>query len=943
MINCFKLMKIIVLCIPFFVLLLSRRIKAEQYKYYSYTDIFSFFESLSRTCPQYIKIDTSQNRYGLNSVPGCGNSDCFNLIVYLTDFDSLTLNRPQYYISGLVHGNEEIGPTTIVEFAKYFCDNNQSNSLFHNILKTKMFIMTPMTNAYGYYNHNREDKVIEFGNRKAFEDPNRDFPYSNDNKEVMPCMKTITGRTINEIFNEHIISGAITFHGGTNVLGYAWGNYIHKKGNRSTEAPDHSAFKTIGEVMRDASSSELNQKTRIPDYLLGDMTSTVYPVNGGLEDWAYGGSWENDYVDQKPIKICRADSFGKYDMEWKEKNNLNKEKLKCLMYLAETADDKKPIESTLGNDDAFKNKSIFDFENTKNFYGHIPRNMRLIYSGSDLISASIFIDASKITTKEDTKQVIFPYRIMGCKTLKTISIYKYSFHTVNKEILYINNIFEKSIEIAKIENPICYWSDYSKTYNLEINSTIIDDRAPFSYESKGTIYFIRGEGPDSEWKSQIKPDPNVEPQSHIVKSKTIKNYNISNGNFTLRSNYYFYSHPIIILENGFVSVVDDIDSLFYKMNQDVLLIPFHSTMYDYNLSTLVDFEQKKNSHSLSSEIVFEVSVTILFSESNSKISSIINKEYHKSGEEIAKIALNNGNENLNYSSMPCTFYKSKHNRDIIIKCENILKENKINGYFIRNNLVNSIITLNLNKNDEKRDFIGVFSIDKSSKGKFYNADNKEYFCSSMINFHNNGNILPKDYSTNDYIISIQRQSNTVLNITFDSNSFSNFTTYLVIFPFTNMYLFFDKTMNANVFLSETSDGKIIGKTVYVFKIMHEETLNFIKKFLKEKNYLQFLLEIQNKFDSTFKISQCSIISNKIYNSENFSILKKISPVSNTYESLLDDPLYWYLLVGGITTIVTVGLFFLLKFIWKKMCRKYCFKEYDELSTRQEIEVMDFKI
>lgn len=940
-------MKIIVLlCTPVIFLLLTSRIKAEQYKYYSYTDIFSFFESLSRTCPQYIKIDTSQNRYGLNSVPGCGDSDCLNLIVYLTDFDTLTLNRPQYYISGLVHGNEEIGPTTIVEFAKYFCDNKQNKSLFHNILKNKMFIMTPMTNAYGYYNHNREDKVIEFDNRKSLEDPNRDFPYSDENTEEMSCMRTITGRTINEIFNEHIIIGAITFHGGTNVLGYAWGNYIHKVGKKSTEAPDHSAFRTIGEIMKEASSSELNQKTNIPDYRLGDMTSTVYPVNGGVEDWAYGGSWENDYVDKKPIKTCRADSFSKYNMEWNQNNNnLNKEKLKCLMYLAETADQKKPPESTLGNDDAFKDKSIFDFENTKNFYGHIPRNMRLIYSGADLISASIFIDASKILKKEDTNQIIIPYQIMGCKSVKSISIYKYSFHAVNKEILYINNIFEKSVEVEKIENPTCYWNDYSKTQYLEINSTIFDKKTSFSYESKGIIYFIRGEGPDSEWKGQLKPDPDVKPQSHIVKSKAKEDYNVSNGNYTLGSNYYFYSHPIMVLENGFVTVVDDIDSLFYEINKEVHLIPFHSIINDYNISTLIDFKDKKNNFALSSEIIFEISVTILLSEANSKISSKINKEFQKSGEETAKIALNSGNDNLKYSSATCTSYKSKHNKDIIIKCENILKENKIDGYFIRNNLVNSFITLSLGKNDEKKNFIGVFSIDKSSKGKFYISDNKDYFCSSMISFDNNniGTILTKDYSTNDYIISIQRQSNTMLNISFDSNSFSNFTSYLVIFPFTNMYIFFDKKMNANVSLSGTSDGKIIGKTVYVFKIMQEETLDFIKKFLKEKNYLQFLLEIQNKFDSTLKISQCSIISNKIYNKENFAILKKISPFGTAYESLLDDSIYWYLLYGGISIIVIVCLFLLSKYIWMKICKKYCVKGYDELSTRQEIEVMDFKI
>lgn len=27
-------------------------------------------------------------------------------------------------------------------------------------------------------------------------------------------------------------------------------------------------------------------------YIVGDMSSTVYPVNGGMEDWAYAAGWD---------------------------------------------------------------------------------------------------------------------------------------------------------------------------------------------------------------------------------------------------------------------------------------------------------------------------------------------------------------------------------------------------------------------------------------------------------------------------------------------------------------------------------------------------------------------------------------------------------------------------------------------------------------------------
>ena len=133
----------------------------------------------------------------------------------MTDFDSYTLDRPVYYISGILHGDEVIGPSSVTEFSKYFCDsyNLKKNSLYHNILKNKLIIMTPMTNAYGYYNSRREEKVyVPSSNSYKYVDPNRDFPYYNSKDEIKTCMETLAGRTINEIFNEFIISGAITFH-----------------------------------------------------------------------------------------------------------------------------------------------------------------------------------------------------------------------------------------------------------------------------------------------------------------------------------------------------------------------------------------------------------------------------------------------------------------------------------------------------------------------------------------------------------------------------------------------------------------------------------------------------------------------------------------------------------------------------------------------------------
>ena len=73
-------------------------------------------------------------------------------------------------------------------------------------------------------------------------DPNRDFSFfNNDSGSSTECMQTITARTVNELFREHLFLQTLTFHGGINAIGYPWGNYVHQNGSKSRECPDYYA------------------------------------------------------------------------------------------------------------------------------------------------------------------------------------------------------------------------------------------------------------------------------------------------------------------------------------------------------------------------------------------------------------------------------------------------------------------------------------------------------------------------------------------------------------------------------------------------------------------------------------------------------------------------------------------------------------------------------
>lgn len=88
----------------------------------------------------------------------------------------------------------------------------------------------------------------------------------------------------------------------------------------------------------------------------------VYNVNGGFEDWAYGGSWDKhnvtDYCEFSTNTTLTSrfktskDKHKSYDIDAKQniKISYNKDALKSLVFLVEAGYDKIPKQDTLGNE-----------------------------------------------------------------------------------------------------------------------------------------------------------------------------------------------------------------------------------------------------------------------------------------------------------------------------------------------------------------------------------------------------------------------------------------------------------------------------------------------------------------------------------------------------------------------------------------------------------------
>jgi hypothetical protein len=313
------------------------------YTLLSAEQVTSTLQSWQTEYPEFVVTHTSQDVFGL---PAAGDSSdcpfdatvdgCLNYYAVLQDYvshpeGSASSNRlPTMLLSGALHGDERVGPTSVMEAARILLeaaacealprytltDDTQWETDFAQfttcrqtlkerygmgdtqrqwlarLMSTRRILLVPAANALGYYRDAREEGNI---------DPNRDFPYDQLPEDAALCMQSIAARTLNELFRYYLISNSFTFHGGTELLGYEWGNPSHF-GSLSPDdvAQDQLArsYSVYGGNFKGEDGEDH------PDYVYGDMNSIIYYVRGGFEDYAYAGSWDTDRM-----IVCQPDTL----------------------------------------------------------------------------------------------------------------------------------------------------------------------------------------------------------------------------------------------------------------------------------------------------------------------------------------------------------------------------------------------------------------------------------------------------------------------------------------------------------------------------------------------------------------------------------------------------------------------------------------------------------
>lgn len=359
---------------------------AKRFTHLNYAQLHFKIKTLSQKYPNLLRVYSAQDRFSLPHVGNCSeivgkqNSKpkpklCTTYVVELTNFDTLPSDptRPEWLVSGELHGDEVVGPISVLAFIQYMLSNYNTNSFAQRMIDTRLTVLVPTTNAIGYFKNERyEIQKVSGRSEPLMLDPNRDFAF---NQKPEKCMRTVAARVLNELFLKHLFRVAVTFHGGSNAIGYEWGDYSHCKGSKCKPAPDTYIMHALAERMSNNAGPAGPFEEAYP---FGDMGKLVYAVNGGMEDWAYGASWDDAAL------VCRPETLGGYP---RRKTKIDASTKRCITYLVETSFFKKPSVRSLGSTEDMEIKGAKGD-------GHVPRNVRLLFSVIDSLEPYIIFKNS---------------------------------------------------------------------------------------------------------------------------------------------------------------------------------------------------------------------------------------------------------------------------------------------------------------------------------------------------------------------------------------------------------------------------------------------------------------------------------------------------------------------------------------------------------------------
>jgi hypothetical protein len=501
---------------------------ARSFKYLRYGDIERELLRLEREYPGLVEVYDAQSRYKLPSPGDCGTSGpCKQYVLRITNEATLSSDseRPEVFLSGELHGNERVGPTTVMELARLLVESHaaRSNAWLHRLVDTRSIVIMPTANALGYFADTREEGSV---------DPNRDFPIDAPGR----CMESVAARAVNEVWREHLFQLSLTYHGGMQSIAFEWGTVSNL---HSDVSPDDTAQLVLGSAMS-AFAGAFSDEGRYPHGRLNDQ---VYPVRGGMEDWGYAGSWSDK------VAPCDPSSFGGYPAQ---RTKYGDAELRAFNILIETSKYKEPSEGALGSSAALLSRGGSAGD------GHVPRNVRLALIVIDMVQPYLQWVAY------DKQRLEFSWEVGGAS-------YVDETHLSYKVRAADGSVATKTT--PPLSGPT-RWTGSAKTNsNRPANQDALDgkdielehaddqdDRQLWPFLPAFTQQIVLPQGAqllavtavasvDKAWATQPRaPSPRLPPQSHVVNARTNPAWDKTNNGHRVRGRMQWLSDQIDMLK-----------------------------------------------------------------------------------------------------------------------------------------------------------------------------------------------------------------------------------------------------------------------------------------------------------------------------------------------------------------------------------------------------------
>lgn len=253
---------------------------------------------------------------------------------------------------------------------------------------------------------------------------------------------------------------------------------------------------------------------------MGDISSTIYPVNGGLEDWAYGAGWDT-YGSESVVSKCEPYTYGLPKQFSSQQTQDARKNIRAAIYIVETDSNKHPNQKYLGGRQVQQMPSVVNGEQTTKmrvnpesileynslFDGHVNRNIRLALALIDLSKPYIEITSYK----ESDGKVEITWQVNGC-------------YKLNEARIVVNGVEGESL-IPKGKEGRCNYMGSQSVF-----TSVINRKDTFELQAIADQEF--GESVN---KSKVSPREMAgKPQLHLTRLRTEEKYEVRQGGRVLK-------------------------------------------------------------------------------------------------------------------------------------------------------------------------------------------------------------------------------------------------------------------------------------------------------------------------------------------------------------------------------------------------------------------------